>query len=144
MGEWCSLVDINEVCTSEHDASGTRKNKFANTSLYSRCDDCFCTTDVDAPIEIGVLEFECSGWGRSVNYASSVTRPQSSSDLGLVCDVHGVKWDIVISLDDVEHRNGVPAVDELLHDVATDESAATNNTVNVRRHWERMFPRVFV
>lgn len=49
----------------------------------------------------------------------------------LVGDVTRVKWDVVVSLNDVEGGNDIAASNEVLDDVSTDETTSTDDEVDV-------------
>jgi hypothetical protein len=51
--------------------------------------------------------------------------------LVFLCDVSRVKWDIVVSLNDIEDRDNVSSCDELFNDVSAQETRADNNEVDV-------------
>ena len=55
----------------------------------------------------------------------------SAEDVLFTSDVARIKRDVMVSLDNVEHRDNVGACEELFNNVSTDEAAATNDEVDI-------------
>lgn len=56
---------------------------------------------------------------------------QCVSDLVYLCYISSIEWGIMILLYNVEDRDGVTALEELLDYVSADEAAATENDINL-------------
>ena len=52
-------------------------------------------------------------------------------NLGLVTDVAGVKWSVVIALDDVKDGDGVPTLEQSFNYVTTEETATADDEKRV-------------